>query len=99
MRPWIIRWQDYEWTDEDLLAADLCGVQVVLGVEDGWAACNPWKGPVQLSAMIAQLYVRTTSGGDPTAATEALAEVIGTIHSAPADVLLNAISERVPAAT
>lgn len=95
MKPWTIRWQGYEWTDEDLLAADLCGVQVVLGVEDGWAVCNPWKGPVQLSAMIAQLFVRTTSGGDPAAATEALSEVITAIHSAPADVLLNAISERI----
>lgn len=94
MKPWTIRWQGHEWTDEDLTAADLCSVQVLLGVEDGWAACDPWRGPVQLSAMIAALYVRATSAGDADVATAALTGVINEIHSSPAEMLLNAISER-----
>lgn len=97
MKPWIIRWQGHQWTDDDLTAADLCSVQILLDVNDGWAACDPWRGPVQLSAMIAALYVRATAGGDAQAATESLASVIADIHSAPAEELLSAISERVPA--
>lgn len=97
MKPWIIRWQGHEWTDEDLTAADLCSVQILLDVNDGWAACDPWRGPVQLSAMIAALFVRATAGGDAQAATASLATVIAAIHGSPAEQLLNAISERVPA--
>lgn len=85
-KPWMITWGARTWTDDDVLAADLVSVQLLLG--GSWENVDPWAGPAQLMAMIAALECRTT-GRD-------LDEVVTEVKMTPADELLAAISARAP---
>ena len=54
---WVIAWRGQAWTEDDLLAGDLATVQAL--TDGTWVECNPWRGPVELMAMIATLAART----------------------------------------
>lgn len=86
MKPWTITWGTRSWTDDDVLAADLVSVQLIIG--GGFESCDPFFGPVQLVAMIAALECRTT-GRD-------LDEVVVEVKTTPAAELLDAIRVREP---
>lgn len=84
MKPWTITWGARTWTDENLLAADLAAVQLLLG--GSWENLDPWSGPVQLMAMIAALECRASDRN--------LDEVMQEIRESPATDVLDAIRER-----
>lgn len=86
MRPWTISWAGSAWTDDDLTAADLCTVQLLIG--GGWESCDPWRGPLQLSAMIAALVMRELGEGVDAG------EVLDQVRSSSGADLLAAIDVR-----
>lgn len=69
MKPWKITWDGDSFTGDDLLASDLIDLQLLLG--DGWRSCDPWTGPLHLTAMIA-VYRARTRGDDLAAVSEQL---------------------------
>lgn len=77
MKPWKITWIPYDpktatllppvaWTDDSMTVADAVAVQLLVGTENGWAACNPWDGPLQLAAIITAMCVRAVAPEDAT---------------------------------
>lgn len=81
---WVIAWDGQVWTESDVLAADLATVQAL--VEDGWSSCDPWRGPMELMAMIATLVARR--------AERDVREVLAEVGLASAEKLQTAIARR-----
>ena len=55
---WAISWRDRRWSEDDVLAADLVTVQMIL--DGDWSDCTPTAGPAQLVAFVAALESRST---------------------------------------
>jgi hypothetical protein len=72
MKPWKITWAGQTFTGDDLIAADLIDLQLIL--DDGWRSCDPWTGPLHLAALIA-VYTARTTGADPGIVREQLKSV------------------------
>lgn len=79
---WRITWRGVTFTDADMIGADLCAAQLMLGA-DGWAAVDPTRGPIQLSATICVAVHRLT--GRP------LEELQAEVGAAPLGELLGAL--------
>ncbi len=112
MNGWTITWGDIVVTDETLLTADINMVQLLIGggTATGWELCDPFAGPLQLSALITAVVVRktaervsaerTAAGEDP-AVTDAemaqlMAEVRYEVGQTNAGDLLGALELRSP---
>lgn len=109
MKPWKITWTPYDpktqsllptivWTDDSLTVADCVAVQLMVGTdsENGWAALDPWQGPLQLAAIITAMCVRSMLPEDASDedAAEAMAAQMTLIRRLGIEKILDALEER-----
>lgn len=58
MAEWRLKWQDHEWSADDLTIADMLVVGELLEV-DSWAALEPTASPRACVAVLSQLIAKT----------------------------------------
>lgn len=85
MKGWKITWDELEWTDDKVTAAQAVAVAGELP-GSGWGALSPWTGPVELAAWLTVLI----AGARGCSLADAMAEV----WARPAADLIGCLSER-----